>query len=291
MKEKKEGILEFIEEPFRVKNDILPQIMTPLHHHPHYELVWIKESSGIRIVGDHIGRFTAGDMVLLPPYLPHVWKNDKPSLGIKTKADVFVIHFHEDFISRLLSVKELSDIRSILQQSLRGMQILGETNKQISQTIQQLYHAYTIERIRLFLKIFQILLNKNQQDIHFLASEHFSRFVNAQEDERLRKIIEYIGIHFTENISIKEISDVACMSPTAFCRYFKQKTQFSFIPYLNRFRLDYAKILLENNQYKISTVADMAGFQDVSYFNRVFRKEEGMTPSDYITTRWQKKDI
>lgn len=89
-------------------------------------------------------------------------------------------------------------------------------------------------------------------------------------------------MNFNRNIQIEEISGIACMSPTAFCRYFKQKTGHSFISYVNNFRLGYAKNLLNSNEYKISTVAEMCGFQYISYFNRMFRQKNNMTPTEYI---------
>ena len=111
-KTNKNAILEHIHESFRVKDDILPYISTPLHYHPHYELVWIKKGFGKRIVGDHIDRFKEGDMVLLGPNLPHVWENDEiyheghPDL----KVDVFVVHFTDDIIDNLLKFLELTGI-------------------------------------------------------------------------------------------------------------------------------------------------------------------------------------
>lgn len=278
----KNAILEHIHESFRVKDDILPYIPTPLHYHPHYELVWIKKGFGIRIVGDHIDRFKEGDMVLLGPNLPHVWENDKvyyegnPDL----KVDVFVVHFMDDIIDNLLKFPELTGIKRILQESQQGLCIKGDTNVKLGKAVEQLFLSASIERIILFLRIFQLLQDTN--DTMLLSSTDFAHFFNEQKSDRLRKIYEFIGKNFNRNIQIDEISDIACMSPTAFCRYFKQKTGHSFISYVNNFRLGYAKNLLNSNEYKISTIAEMCGFQDISYFNRMFKQKNNMTPTEYI---------
>lgn len=279
---KKNAILEHIHESFRVKDDILPYISTPLHYHPHYELVWIKKGFGIRIVGDHIDRFKEGDMVLLGPNLPHVWENDSiyyegdPDL----KVDVFVVHFTDDIIDNLLKFPELTCIKKSLNESQQGLRIIGQTNTKMGEVIEQLFLSTSIERVILFLRIFQLL--QDTDETMLLSSADFAHFFSEQKSDRLRKIYEYIGKNFTRNIQIEEISNIACMSPTAFCRYFKQKTGHSFISYLNNFRLGYAKNLLNSNEYKISTVAEMCGFQDISYFNRMFKQKNEMTPTEYI---------
>lgn len=281
-KTKKDAVQEHIDESFRVKEDILPYISTPLHYHPHYELVWIKKGFGIRIVGDHIDRFKEGDMVLLGPNLPHIWENDKiyyegdPDL----KVDVFVVHFMDDVMNNLLKFPGLTGIRNSLQDSRQGLRITGQTNVRIGEIIEQLFLSSSIERVILFLRIFQLLQETGETVL--LSSAGFAQFFSEQKSDRLRKIYEYIGKNFTRNIQIDEISNIACMSPTAFCRYFKQKTGYSFVSYLNNFRLGYAKNLLNSNEYKISTVAEMCGFQDISYFNRMFKQKNNMTPTEYI---------
>jgi len=278
----KNAILEHIHESFRVKDDILPYIPTPLHYHPHYELVWIKKGVGIRIVGDHIDQFKEGDMVLLGPNLPHVWENDKiyyegdPDL----KVDVFVVHFMDNIIDNLLQFPELIGIKNTLQESQRGLRIIGEVNVKLGKVIEELFLSSSIQRVILFLQIFQLL--QDTQETTLLSSAGFAHFFNEEKSDRLRKIYEFIGKNFNRNIQIEEISSVACMSPTAFCRYFKQKTGQSFVSYLNNFRLGYAKNLLNSNEYKISTVAEMCGFQDISYFNRMFKQKNDMTPTEYI---------
>jgi len=279
----KNAVLEQIHESFRVKNDILPHIETPLHYHPHYELVWIKKGFGVRIVGDHIDHFKEGDMVLMGPNLPHVWENDKTFYeeNCELKADVFVVHFTDEIIDNLLKFPELSEIKSVLMHSQKGLRIVGDTNKKMQQVITQLSLSTSIERIVLFLRLFQLICYSTDEAIS-LSSMDFVRFFGEHKSDRLRKIYEFVGKNFNRNIHIDEISDVACMSPTAFCRYFKQKTGYNFVSYLNNFRLEYAKNLLNTNDFKICTIAEMCGFQDISYFNRMFKQKNNMTPTEYI---------
>lgn len=284
----KTAILEHINESFRIKEDKLPYISTPLHYHPHYELVWIKQGYGVRVVGDHVDHFKSGDMVLLAPNLPHVWENDQIYYKEDSclEVDVFVIHFTNEIIQNLLSFPELTCIIDVLNKSKRGLRIMGKANEEICKIIEKLTFVEPIERIILFLRILQILVTSNELTI--LSSLNFIEFFNHQKSERLCRILEYIRGKFSSNIQIEEISAIACMSPTAFCRYFKKKTGVSFVSYLNDFRLRYARNLLDTNEYKISAVAEMCGFSDISYFNRMFKRIHGMTPSEYKHKRCMK---
>lgn len=284
---KTEAILEHIEknsyESFRIKEDILSHIETPLHYHPHYEFVWIKAGVGVRIVGDHVSPFKENDMMLIGPNLPHVWTNapeyyaEDPDLMV----DVYVVHFAEEILNELIcKFPELMNIKQLLFNSRRGMQIVGETNIKLREIIFKLKQATSIERFVLFMQIFHQL--ENTEDTQLLSSEKFASLFCESESERLRKIYEHISKNFHRNIQLEEVSNIACLSPTAFCRYFKQKTGLRFTSFLNDFRLEYAQNLMNNNAYKISTIAHMCGFQDISYFNKMFKEKNAITPSEYI---------
>lgn len=276
-------IKEEIDFLYRIKEDILPHIATPLHYHPHYELVWIKKGYGKRIVGDSQDNFQEGDMVLVCPNLPHEWKNDEvfyegnPNLFV----DVFVIHFTQEIIRQLIQIPELESIVSILKMSKRGILIKGETMDRISSIMEKLITSDGISKVVLLLQIFeQISCGKN--DLSLLASDSFLSYFEELKTPRLRKVDEYISVHFKNDIKIKEIADYLCMTPSSFCRYFKQKTGMNFVNYLTDYRLRYAKSLLDSNKYKITTIATMSGFNNVTYFNRVFKQNTSMTPSEYI---------
>lgn len=276
-------IKENIEFLYRVKEDILPHIATPLHYHPHYELVWIKKGYGKRIVGDSQSEFKEGDMVLMCPNFPHVWENDEVFYQGNPQfyADVFVIHFTKEVIRQLVPIPELDSIGKILKMSKRGLLIQGETRDKVSSIMEKLTDTKGIKKVILFLEIFDLISNGNN-DLSLLASDSFLSYFEELKTERLRKIDEYISVHFKNEIKIKEIANYICMSPSSFCRYFKQKTGMSFVCYLTDYRLKYAKSLLDSNKYKISTIAAMSGFNDVTYFNRVFKQNMSMTPSEYM---------
>lgn len=216
-----EGSIELF---YRIKEDILPHIATPLHYHSHYELVWIKKGYGKRLVGDSQSDFHEGDMVLMCPNLPHVWENDDVFYHDNSDlfVDVFVIHFTKDVIRQLVPIPELESIGTFLKMSKRGLLIGGETRDKIAKIMEEGLHSEGIQKIILFLQIFDLLSN-GKNDLSLLASESFLSYFEELKTDRLRKIDEYISIHFKNEIKINEIAGALCMSPSSFCRYFKKK--------------------------------------------------------------------
>lgn len=270
-------------ESFKIKRDILPHIEVPLHYHPYYEFSYIKESFGTKIVGDHISPFKENDLVLMGPNLPHCWKNDDlyyagdPHL----KVDVYILHFAENiFNEHFFKLPELEEIHQLLTASRQGILITGKANRKITQLLSRLFEASGIDRILLFLEIFKVMLESNE--LTALSSYEFARFFCEKESGRLQKVYEHISKNFNRNITIEEISNIACLSPAGFSRYFKQQTGLNFTTFLNNFRVSYAKNLLNEGKSNISEVAHQCGFQDISYFHRVFKHNTHLTPKDYI---------
>lgn len=270
-------------ESFKIKRDILPHIEVPLHYHPFYEFSYVKESFGTKIVGDHISPFKEADLVLIGPNLPHCWKNDETyySGDPQLKVDVYILHFAENiFNEHLFNIPELEEIHQILAASRQGILITGKTNRKITRLITKLFMASGIDRILLFLEIFKAMLESNE--LTSLSSPEFARFFCEKESGRLQKVYEHISKNFNRNITIEEISNIACLSPAGFSRHFKQQTGLNFTTFLNNFRVGYAKNLLNKGANSISETAHQCGFQDISYFHRVFKHNTGQTPKDYI---------
>ena len=87
--------------------------------------------------------------------------------------------------------------------------------------------------------------------------------------------------NFHREISLQEIANVSHMSPTAFCRYFKSRTQKSFTQFLNELRVGHASKLLHDKSYSISDVCYESGFNNFTNFNKFFKAITKETPSNY----------
>ena len=107
----------------------------------------------------------------------------------------------------------------------------------------------------------------------------------AESGKKGKKLIddvkEYVSIHYSERITLEEISRIFFISRSYFCRVFKEYTGINFYNYLNDFRIEKAKFLLKNSYYKNYEICEMIGFENSSYFNQLFKKVTGMTPCEY----------
>lgn len=266
--------------PFVVRENRFPNFLKILHYHTELELVIIKESHGTRFVGDSVEKFKPGECVLIGKNLPHMWLNDESYFQNDPKliASAYTIHFKDDFLGaeflQLSSTEHLSDL---FKKAERGIHFLN-LQFPIEKEIQLL-----IEEVDDFQKLIQLIqiLNKlaNHKSYNQLSSEgYLADKVNAGAD----KTHEYIFENFNKPIKLIDVAAVAGMNPSAFSRYFKRIHRKTFTRYIIEIRIGYAcKLLMENNS-NISDICYAAGFNNLSNFNKQFRKIKEMNPTDYI---------
>ncbi len=273
---------ETFQTSFLIRDMIVPYFYNPYHFHPELELTYISRGTGIRYIGDHIEPFSEGDLVLVGSNLPHLWKNDKiyyegdPYL----KARAIVIQFREDFLGdHIWDLPEMGKINSMIKNSHQGIKLRNISQKKISHLMHQMLDQSGPERIISLLTILNII--SEDTDVTLLSNKVFSGYSTQAGLERINAVFAFIFEHFSENISLKEISAVANMSPTAFCRYFKDHTNKSFSLFLIETRIHYSCKLIINEDIKLSEVAFRSGFNSLSYFTKQFKKIMGMAPMEY----------
>ncbi|MBX2874027.1 MAG: AraC family transcriptional regulator [Saprospiraceae bacterium] len=272
-----EKIPEYPGSSIAVKREQVPYMNYPWHYHPEYELIYVEKSYGIRLMGDHIGNFNDGDLVFISANVPHVWRNDKafyrddPNLMV----DVYVIHFLEEHFHRLLSLVEAKAIRELFRKGQRGLSIYGETHQRISQMVKTIYHTRGFTRIVMLLDVLNILSLSDEYES--LASAGFHAVNNKLDSERMTKIYDYVMTNFDRPIHLSEVAALVHLNKTSFCRYFKSRTSKSFSQFVNEIRIGQACKILMNTDYTVSQVASMAGYNNISHFNRKFREFMGMS--------------
>jgi len=255
---------------------------SPFHSHPELELVYVKESFGKRIIGNSVMPFEPGDMVFLGSDLPHVWLNDEMYYqGISTlKANAIVVYFSKDiFGPAFYELKETQKINELFFQAGKGISIVGKTNKQIAKKLEKLLLKKDFEVI---IGLFEILsLLSESQDRVYINNEVSSSAHKDFKKDRLSEVFQYVNENYKKDIVLVEIATIANMTPTSFCRMFKQKTKKNFVEYLNEIRVSKAcKFLLETD-LSMSEIAYECGYKTASNFNKLFKKFMGMTPSEF----------
>lgn len=267
---------------FVLQKDVYPHYPTPWHYHPEYELVLVLKSTGKKVVGDNICNFSDGDLTFMGPYLPHVYQNDPIYYegNPKLTAEAIVIHFNENFLGEyFFKISEMEPIRNLLNESLTGFAITGNTQKLVAKKMSNMLHMEGPSKIIELLSILNILACTKEKVK--LASPGFIEDFKTSGSEKITKVCDYIMKNFTKDISLHEVAKIANMSPNTFCLFFKQRTRKTFVNFLNEVRIGYACKLLSGDQYNISEICYMSGFQNLSNFNRQFKKNMSKTPLQY----------
>lgn len=251
----------------------------PWHYHPEFELTYIAQSSGKRFIGDHVGDFSAGDLVLLGPNLPHFWRNDddQPIDGI---AEAFVIQFSESINESMFRMlPEAERITQMLHRSRYGILFSESFRQRIGPKIERLLNQHGMNKVIDWLRILDELSLDN--DAVLLASDSYQLSPSEAETDRMKRVLEFMLYNFRREIRIDQIASVAGMAPAAFCRYFRKRTNKSFVEYLNELRISHARKLLTRADMSVGQVGLECGFNNISHFHRQFRQQTGTTPLKY----------
>ncbi len=260
----------------------LPFFDAPWHYHPEYELTYIVKSQGRRFVGDHVESFQVGDLVLLGPDLPHFWRNDDefyPRTSTQ-EAESVVVQFPSNFIERgLAMVPEATAVRQLLERARYGLRFSSEMSQAVAGQLEELPELNGLTQLLSLLAILDQLAT--DQNAQLLASDGYQLAPGVAETERMKRVLEFMLLHFRDEIRIEQIASVAGMAPAAFCRYFKNRTRKTFVEYLNGLRIGHARKLLTNIDLSIGQVGMECGYNNSSHFHRQFKLSTGMTPFQY----------
>lgn len=250
----------------------------PLHYHDEVELNFIKNARGTkRIVGDHVEETGDIELVLVGPGMPHGWFG---SGFKKNQVEEITIQFHKDFFDeKFLQKNQLSFIRNMLRRSLRGILFSTETTQRLEPRIYGLGKKQGFDSV---LELMSILHDLSiSRDFRILSDSGFSDTeIFSYNSRRIEKVMEFIHTSFDKQISLGEAAKIASMTESAFSRFFKLRTGMTFIDCLTEVRLGHASRMLISTTKTIAEVAYSCGFNNISNFNRIFRKKKNCTPRE-----------
>ena len=252
------------------------------HFHPEIELIYIHKGRGTRFIGNDVHRFEKDELCLVGSNLAHMWRCDPEYFteGSKLKLDVTVIYFNHDFLGdKFFNIPELKNIDSLLQKSQQGIKIKGGTKLQVKELIAKLSKATGLERITTLLTILEkIAFSKEREYINTINNPGK---IELAEADRLNKVFQYISDNFQRKITLDEIASVANLSAKAFCRYFKSKTRKTLSDFLLEVKVAHACNLILEKDISINQVCYDSGFNNLSNFNRYFKKLMNKTPLEF----------
>lgn len=249
-----------------------------VHSHKNFELNFIASGSGRRIVGDNISGFERGDLVLLGPDLPHCW--EVIDTEIINNPTCIVTHFSEDIAaSDFFKMPELEKVMELLKQSKRGLRFRMEDDGEISQILEKMTRLEGLEYYIELLKVFNLLLQV--EDREKLSNPISYSAVFSKNLEKINKVYEYVFQNVRDGVRLEEASALLNMAPSSFCRFFKKKTDLTFMEYVKRVRVGIAAKLLAETDKQITHICYESGYNNLANFNYYFKNIMGVTPSNY----------
>jgi len=249
-----------------------------IHSHKNFELNYITSGSGKRIVGNSISSFTPGDLVLLGPDTPHCW--DVLDFEQDSPPECIVTHFYENIISSdFFNIPELEQVVDLLKNSINGIWFKGKKTEKVGNVLKKMVSLKGLELYIELLKVFHLLLGIEERENLALPSSLPNIF--DKDQNHINKIYEYVFRNIQTGIKLKEASSLVYMEPGSFCRYFKKKTNKTFMDYVKSVRIGIAAKLLAETDKQITQICYECGYNNLANFNHYFKTIMKKTPSEY----------
>ena len=245
------------------------------HYHPEYEIACVLRGSGTRHVGNHFSSYNNGDLVFLGPNLPHA------GFGLDAHGphEEIVIQVKEEIFKQSVFPRpEMVDIKALLDKTRYGIYFTGETKERITKKLQKLLKLPPFERYLELISILQAMAISSEYTL-INPSTDLSSLIR-KKDARLQKIFNYVEQHFTEEVDIQQVAATANLSVPSFCNYFKKTMGTTFTDFINQYRIQRACVLLQQEK-TVSETSFECGFNNVAYFNKVFKSVTKKTPSAF----------
>lgn len=248
------------------------------HFHSEFEINLVINGLGQRIVGDSIEDFKGTDLAIIGPNIPHRWT--KTGNGMTTP--VVTIQFPKETLDyRILNKKVFHPIRQLCNNAFRGIVFSGSTRTALEKKIKELPGKHGIESALAFFDILHTMAISSEYRFLLDDNREANTAIRESRSRRINYAISYIQDHFSEQVTLAQIAGNIGMSESAFSHFFKKRTNRNFIDYLNDIRIGYASKLLYETTQTISEICYASGFNNISNFNRIFKRKKGHTPSEY----------
>lgn len=250
------------------------------HHHPEYELTLTLNSRGHRYISNDVALYDDGDLVLVGPNVAHSWSSveridpAKPYIAL-------VIWFSEAWAESLVQLcPEMGAVRTLLGAAQTALHFSEVTSRELRPLIESMVDQGAAQRLISLLMV----LNTLSQDLNarkIAASNPPGASAQITEDPRIRRALDYIHAHYTAPLGLPALAEMACVSVSAFHRMFRKHTRCTALDYIVRLRIGHACSLLMQGNLAVSMIAEEVGYSSQALFNRQFKAQKGLTPSEF----------
>ena len=245
---------------------------TPWHFHPQHELTYIEESVGTKFIGDYVGAYAPGELVLLRSFLPHFWKNNTDS---NTPARSTVIQWNPNIFAQ---VPELAPVFDLLGKASHGLIF---PHKDIEKWIPTILELPNFSGHKLYLELLSILVKLAHCSPRILSETSFKEDIPSEFNTRMTKIHDFVEKEYHRKIYLKEVADLLPMSEQSFSRFFRKMMGRPFFTFLNEYRINVASRMLLDTDKSVTEIGFCCGYESLAFFHKQFKKFQGTTPFAY----------
>lgn len=249
------------------------------HHHPEFELTMTLNSRGERFIGDHIGAYGDGDLVLVGPNLPHTWSSAE-KIDPRSPHVALVMWFSPQWAATLADgFVELGHVAAMLKRAAGGLSFSPAFANRVRPMIENLFTRPADERLLRLIEVLSVLARDD-------ASETLaSRAVVAQpadgDRSRIDRVLDHLHLNYASGVRMDELADIAALSPSGLHRLFRRHVRLTVSDYLIRMKIGEACAMLTATAKPVAHIADAVGYNSLANFNRQFKALKGLTPRRY----------
>ncbi|MBG49681.1 MAG: AraC family transcriptional regulator [Pseudozobellia sp.] len=246
------------------------------HQHEEIQISYIVRGTGTLIVGDSINEFNSGDILIIGGLIPHVFKSEPIN---DEDSEMFTLFFAKNsFGNEFFNLPDLVATKSFFEKAEMGAKVISHKSE-IIEWFQKLPNSDKIEQLGILLKILDTISKARTSRLsNFIYKKNYTDI----EGKRMGDVLKFVMEHYSEQITLEQISDEAHLSKNAFCRYFKKRTNKTFFQFLIEIRIENAcKLLVNEPERAITSICEQCGFNNMANFNRKFKALKGCTPSNY----------
>lgn len=261
---------------FFISQHIAPSLEAKMHRHEAWELYFVTHGNGVRMTGDTLMPFTEGDVVLIPPSMPHYWEYKPDSADDDGEIKYLMVAFSSELIDKCMAT--FPEIRNKLYGQILPSEALkygADSSVEIKHSLMRMKNLDDIGQLSEMIRLLPIIFTTKDHSL-------IGKPIKIERDiRRMQQVAEYVMAHYVHTITLDDIAVHIGMNRSAFCTFFKRNKGMTFSQFVTQYRLETACGLLNTSQKQVSEICFAVGFNDLPHFNRVFKKEYGVTPSQF----------
>ena len=248
---------------------------TPWHFHPQHELTYIEASVGTKFIGDYVGPYEPGELVLIRSNVPHCWRNHQQQI---TDSKSIVIQWNRGVIAK---TPELAPVFEMLKMASKGI-IFDQ--REIAPVIPQLKNMMQLKGQYLYLELLTVLIKLSTTTFKTLSASSFIEDLPTEYGTRMIKIYDFVGAQYHRKIYLKELADLVNMTEQSFSRFFTNMMGRSFFTFLNEYRINVAARMLLDTEDSVSQISFACGYESPPFFFKKFKDIYKVSPAKYRKT-------